>query len=120
MLHFSTWKQVAIILTCLLGVLLVVPNFFSKETLAQLAALGAARRSSTSASTCAAARICCCPWRSADVRKDWLNTLRDDARKRLREAKIPFTAARHHQQRRAGAARQARGHRRGAARRCAA
>ena len=26
------------------------------------------------------------------MRKDWLNTLRDDARKRLREAKIAFTA----------------------------
>ena len=26
------------------------------------------------------------------MRKDWLDTLRDDARKRLREAKIPFTA----------------------------
>ena len=63
MLHFSTWKQVAIILTCLMGLLLVVPNFISKETLAQLAALGAQDRSSTSASTCAAARICCWRWK---------------------------------------------------------
>ena len=28
---------------------------------------------------------------TAEVRKDWLDTLRDDARKRLRDAKIPVT-----------------------------
>ena len=91
MLHFSTWKQVAIILTCLLGVLLVIPNFVSKETLAtgprwvpktQLT-LGLDLRGG--AHLLLAMEV-------ADVRKDWLNTLRDDARKRLREAKIPVTA----------------------------
>ena len=32
MLHFERWKIIAIVLTCLAGVLFTMPNFFSKET----------------------------------------------------------------------------------------
>ena len=32
MLHFERWKIIAIVLTCLAGVLFTLPNFFSKET----------------------------------------------------------------------------------------
>ena len=32
MLHFSRWKIIATLLTCLAGVLFTLPNFFSKET----------------------------------------------------------------------------------------
>jgi len=32
MLHFERWKIIAIVLTCLAGLLVTLPNFFSKET----------------------------------------------------------------------------------------
>ena len=34
MLHFTRWKIIAIVLTCLAGLLVALPNFFSKETVA--------------------------------------------------------------------------------------
>jgi preprotein translocase subunit SecD len=91
MLHFSTWKQVAIILTCLLGVLLVIPNFVSKETLATWPRWVPKTQLTLGLDLRGGAHLLLA-MEVADVRKDWLNTLRDDARKRLREAKIPVTA----------------------------
>ncbi len=91
MLHFSTWKQVGIILTCLLGLLLVIPNFISKETLAQWPRWMPKPQLNLGLDLRGGAHLLL-SMEVADVRKDWLNTLRDDARKRLREAKIPFTA----------------------------
>jgi protein-export SecD/SecF family membrane protein len=90
MLHFSTWKQVAIIATCLLGLLLVVPNFLSKETLARWPSWVPKTQLNLGLDLRGGAHLLL-SMEVADVRKDWLNTLRDDARKRLREAKIPFT-----------------------------
>ena len=112
MLHFSPWKQVAIILTCLLGVLLVLPNFFSKETLAQWPSWVPRTQLNLGLDLRGGAHLLLA-METADVRKDWLETLRDDARKRLRDAKIAVHGARHRQQRGAGAARQAGGRRRG-------
>src|SRR4026207_656173 len=91
MLHFSTWKQVAIIVTCLLGLLLVVPNFIAKETLAQWPRWVPKPQLNLGLDLRGGAHLLL-SMEVADVRKDWLNTLRDDTRKRLREAKIPFTA----------------------------
>ncbi len=91
MLHFSTWKQVGIILTCLLGLLLVVPNFIAKETLAQWPRWVPKPQLNLGLDLRGGAHLLL-SMEVADVRKDWLNTLRDDTRKRLREAKIPFTA----------------------------
>ncbi len=34
MLHFERWKIIAIVATCLAGLLFAMPNFFSKETVA--------------------------------------------------------------------------------------
>ncbi len=34
MLHFDRWKIVLIVLTCLAGFVVALPNFFSKETVA--------------------------------------------------------------------------------------
>ena len=73
MLHFSPLEVIAILLTCLAGLLFAVPNFFSKETRGRAGRAACRRSSSTSASTSAAARTCCCRWRPTDVRKDWLD-----------------------------------------------
>jgi len=90
MLHFSTWKQVAIILTCVLGVLVVLPNFFSKDTLARWPAWVPKTQLSLGLDLRGGAHLLL-SMESAEVRKDWLETLRDDARKRLRDAKIGFS-----------------------------
>src|SRR5262245_31492621 len=90
MLHFSPWKQVAIIVTCLLGLLLVVPNFLSNETLAKWPRWLPKTQLNLGLDLRGGAHLLL-SMEVADVRKDWLNTLRDDVRKRLREAKIPFT-----------------------------
>jgi preprotein translocase subunit SecD len=90
MLHFSTWKQVAVILTCLLGLLLVVPNFLSKETLAQWPRWVPKTQLNLGLDLRGGAHLLL-SMETEEVRKDWLNTLRDDARKRLRDAKIGFT-----------------------------
>ncbi len=88
MLQFSRWKQVAIILICLLGVLLDVPNFVSKETLASWPRWIPKTQLNLGLDLRGGAHLLLA-MEVADVRKDWLNTLREDARKRLREAKIP-------------------------------
>src|ERR1700741_2925669 len=90
MLHFSTWKQVAIIATCLLGLLLVLPNFFARETLAQWPRWVPKTQLNLGLDLRGGAHLLL-SMEVADVRKDWLETLRDDARRRLRGAKIPFS-----------------------------
>ena len=90
MLHFSTWKKIAIILTCVLGVLVVLPNFFSKETLKQWPDWVPKPQLNLGLDLRGGAHLLL-SMEAAEVRKDWLETLRDDARKRLRDAKIGFS-----------------------------
>ena len=89
MLQFSSWKQISIILTCVLGLLLVLPNFFSKETLAQWPRWVPRTQLNLGLDLRGGAHLLLA-METADVRKDWLDTLRDDARKRLRDAKLGF------------------------------
>jgi preprotein translocase subunit SecD len=91
MLHFSRWKQIIIIAVCLAGLLVVVPNFFSKDTLAQWPNWLPRTQLSLGLDLRGGAHLLL-SMETADVRKDWLETLRDDARKRLRDAKIPVAA----------------------------
>ena len=90
MLHFSTWKQVAIILTCLFGALLVIPNFFSRETVNSWPSWVPRTQLNLGLDLRGGAHLLLA-METADVRKDWLDSLRDDARKRLRDAKIAVT-----------------------------
>jgi SecD/SecF fusion protein len=87
MLHFTTWKQVAIILICVTGVLLVIPNFFSRETVNSWPRWLPRTQLNLGLDLRGGAHLLLA-METADVRKDWLDTLRDDARKRLRDAKI--------------------------------
>jgi protein-export membrane protein SecD len=89
MLQFTPWKQAMVILTCLLGVLFVVPNFISKERMDQLPSWFPHTALSLGLDLRGGAHLLLA-METTDVRKDWLETLRDDARKRLRDAKIAF------------------------------
>jgi protein-export membrane protein SecD len=90
MLHFERWKIIAIVLTCLAGVLFTMPNFFSKETVDswprwlphQQLPLGLDLRGGAHLLLAMDTK---------GLEKDWLTNLRDDSRKQLREAKIGFT-----------------------------
>src|SRR5215475_14610116 len=90
MLQFSTWKQVAIILTCVVGILLVIPNFFPREVLEAWPKWVPRTQLNLGLDLRGGAHLLLA-METADVRKDWLDTLRDDARKRLRDAKIGFS-----------------------------
>jgi SecD/SecF fusion protein len=88
MLHFSWWKQAAILLTCLLGFLLVTPNFLSQPTLNKWPGWLPKQKLTLGLDLQGGAHLLYA-LEVDDVRKDWLDALRDAARQHLREAKIP-------------------------------
>src|SRR5215813_9464128 len=90
-MHFTPIKQAAVLITCLIGVLLIVPNFFSKETLARWPSWLPSRQLNLGLDLRGGAHLLL-SMETGEVRKDWLDTLRDDARRRLREAKIGVSA----------------------------
>ncbi len=90
MLHFQRWKIIAITLTCLAGILVALPNLFSKETLQSWPDWLPKRQLSLGLDLRGGAHLLLA-MDVNDVRKDWLDTIRDDARARLREARIGFT-----------------------------
>src|SRR6185312_7637484 len=90
MLHFVRWKQIAIVLSVLLGIALVIPSFFAKETVAGWPWFVPRAQINLGLDLRGGAHLLLA-METAEVRKDWLDTLRDDARKRLRDAKIAVT-----------------------------
>jgi SecD/SecF fusion protein len=90
-MHFSPMKQAAVLITCLVGFLLVLPNFFSKEALEQWPRWLPKTQLSLGLDLRGGAHLLLA-MDANEVRKDWLENLRDDARKRLRDAKVPVTA----------------------------
>jgi protein-export membrane protein SecD len=87
MLHFSRWKQIAIVLSVVVGVILVIPSFFAKETVASWPWFVPRAQINLGLDLRGGAHLLL-SMETAEVRKDWLDTLREDARKRLRDAKI--------------------------------
>ena len=89
MLYVSRWKTIAVVLTCL-GALLLAAQLLLEGDRAKLARLAAetavAARPRPERGRAPAARH-----GHERVRKDWLDNVRDDARRRLREAKIAFS-----------------------------
>jgi protein-export membrane protein SecD len=90
MLHFTRWKVISILAICLLGILACVPNFLSKEGFESLPAsfqnkigLGLDLRGGAHLLM---------SMDTNEVRKGWASSLRGDARKALRDAKIGFAA----------------------------
>ena len=101
MLYFSRWKAAAILLTALVVCLFAVPNFFAEATVTELADMGAAphrARARPAGRLAHPAR-----GRSAAVRKDKVEALRDDVRRMLRERRIGYTGRGDPRQHRRGA-----------------
>jgi preprotein translocase subunit SecD len=91
MLHFERWKIFAIVATCLAGLLFAMPNFFSKETVASWPSFIPQRQMPLGLDLRGGAHLLLA-MDTGEVRKNWLATLREDARKQLRDAKIGFSA----------------------------
>ena len=90
MLHFERWKIIAIVLTCLAGVLFTLPNFFSKETVDSWPRWLPHRQLPLGLDLRGGAHLLLA-MDTKELEKDWLSTLRDDTRKQLRDAKVGFT-----------------------------
>jgi preprotein translocase subunit SecD len=93
MLQFSRWKQTAILLTCLLGFLLVLPNFISQQALSHWPGWLPRKQLTLGLDLQGGAHLLYA-LDVNDVRKGWLDGLRDNARQRLREANIAIASAR--------------------------
>jgi preprotein translocase subunit SecD len=91
MLQFSRLKILSVVAVCLVGLLIALPNVISKETLASWPNWMPQRQLALGLDLRGGAHLLY-ELDSAEVRKDWLEGLRDDARRRLRDAKIGFSA----------------------------
>jgi SecD/SecF fusion protein len=91
MLNFPRWKQLTILGICLAGLLVVLPNFLSQQTLDRWPAWLPKWQLSLGLDLRGGAHLLYA-METNDVRKDWLDGLRDDARQRLRDAKIAVSA----------------------------
>jgi len=90
MLHFDRWKVVAILGTCLLGLLFALPNFFAKEQVTAWSGWLPKRQMPLGLDLRGGAHLLL-GMDLVKLEKDWLLHLKEDARKPLREAKIGFS-----------------------------
>jgi protein-export membrane protein SecD len=91
MLHFDRWKIISIIGVCLLGMLFALPNFVSKERLAGWPDFMPKHQMPLGLDLQGGAHLLLA-MDTNELKKDWLLSLKDDARKQLRDAKIGFSA----------------------------
>mgnify|MGYP001175611000 CR=1 FL=1 len=90
MLHFSRWKIIGIVLTCFAGILFALPNFFSKATVDSWPNFLPKKQLSLGLDLRGGAHLLL-EMDTNELRKDWLQSIREDVRKQLREARIGFT-----------------------------
>jgi SecD/SecF fusion protein len=90
MLHFTRAKIIAIIVTCLAGLIFALPNFFSKEQIAQWPSFFPHQQMPLGLDLRGGAHLLLAMDQD-EIRKDWLSNLRESARKSLRDAKIGFS-----------------------------
>ncbi len=90
MLHFTRWKIFVTLLTCLAGLLVALPNFFSKETVQSWPSFMPKQQLTLGLDLQGGAHLLLAMDQD-EIKKDWINNLRDEARKELRDAKIGFT-----------------------------
>ena len=88
MMYFTRAKTLTILAICLAGLVLCVPNFLSDATFKSLPSW-AQHRVALGLDLRGGAHILMA-MDSEQLKKDWLATTRDDARKNLRDAKIGF------------------------------
>src|SRR5262245_56423939 len=87
MLHFSRVKMIAIVLTTLVSILFALPNLFTKEQLASWPRFLSTKQMPLGLDLQGGAHLLLA-MDTEELRKEWLQTLRDDARRTLRDAKI--------------------------------
>ncbi|MET0638899.1 MAG: protein translocase subunit SecD [Hyphomicrobium sp.] len=90
MLQFTRTKIFLILLTCLAGLLVALPNLFSKETVASWPWFVPHKQLTLGLDLQGGAHLLLAMDQD-EIKKDWLNNLRDESRKVLRDAKIGFT-----------------------------
>ena len=88
MMYFTRGKTLSILAVCLAGILACIPNFLSDATYKSLPEW-AQHRIGLGLDLRGGAHLLMA-MDTDQLKKDWLGTLRDDARKNLREAKIGF------------------------------
>ncbi|HXF55230.1 MAG TPA: protein translocase subunit SecD [Hyphomicrobiaceae bacterium] len=91
MLHFSQARVIFVLLICLVAFLFAMPNFFPKEVVERWPSFLPKRQLALGLDLKGGAHLLLA-MDTETLRKDWIATLRDDARKQLRDAKISFTA----------------------------
>ncbi|MBA2127542.1 protein translocase subunit SecD [Hyphomicrobium methylovorum] len=89
MLHFTRAKILAIVLTCLAGLIVALPNFFSKSTVESWPWFMPKHQLALGLDLQGGAHLLLAMDQD-EIKKDWINNLRDESRKVLREAKIGF------------------------------
>ncbi|MEZ5854860.1 MAG: protein translocase subunit SecD [Hyphomicrobiaceae bacterium] len=88
MLHFSRWKIISILVTLVIGVLLALPNVLPKQTVESLPSWLPHKQMRLGLDLQGGAHLLLA-MDTDQLRKDWLQSLRDDARKTLvSDAKI--------------------------------
>ena len=92
MLHFSTAKIAAILLICLAGIILALPNFFAKETVAGWPSFFPKQQLTLGLDLQGGAHLLLA-MDQEEIKKDWLAILRDTSRKALRDATVAVSGA---------------------------
>jgi preprotein translocase subunit SecD len=92
MLYVSRWNANIVAAICVLSLLLSVPSFLSQQTVNRWPSWLPKKQLSLGLDLRGGAHMLLA-MDVEDVRRDWLTALRDDARKRLRDAKIGVSAA---------------------------
>jgi SecD/SecF fusion protein len=90
MLQFTRTKIAAILLICLAGIVVASPNFFSKATVASWPSFMPKMQMPLGLDLQGGAYLLL-EMDEDQIKKDWLNNLRDESRKVLRDARIGFT-----------------------------
>ncbi|MBY0559962.1 protein translocase subunit SecD [Hyphomicrobium sp.] len=90
MLQFTRTKIILILLTCFAGIAVAMPNFFSKETVASWPSFVPKKQLPLGLDLQGGAHLLLAMDQD-EIKKDWMNNLRDESRKVLRDAKIGFT-----------------------------
>ncbi len=93
MLHFARWKIITVLIVCLSGILFALPNLFSAETLKGLPDWIPHKQVHLGLDLQGGSHLLL----EMDVRQieqEWLDSIRDEVRQRLRKAKIGYTGLR--------------------------
>ncbi len=91
MLHFSRLKSLFILLTCLAGIVVALPNFFTKEQIANWPSWAPKQQMPLGLDLRGGAHLLLSMDQEA-IKKDWFDNLRDLTRKSLRDVKIGTSA----------------------------